>query len=92
MICLFIIVFDYYNNKMGNGGSGNRGGNGDGNSRAVIRVVKEVIRPTDTHCAPGEPCWNGDYCRPDYGYDHDKKTCREKPSSSRTKRRSRDPR
>lgn len=82
MICLFIIVFDYYNNKMGNGGSGNRGGNGDGNSRAVVRVVKEVMRPTDTHCAPGEPCWQGKYCRPDYGYNEKTKTCNPRPSTN----------
>ena len=66
---------------MGNTGSGN-GGGGGGNNANIGRVVSKVMKPTDTHCAPGEECIDKKYCSPNYGYDPNTKTCNPAPSSS----------
>lgn len=52
----------------------------------IGRFIRDVCKPTDTHCAPGEPCIDGRYCAPDYGYDEDTGKCKEKPTRRESSR------
>lgn len=47
----------------------------------IARVAKEVLTPSDTHCAPGEQCASKDYCRPDHGYSNGR--CHEAPDKNK---------
>lgn len=42
---------------------------------AIVRVLSNAMKPTNTHCAPRESCMSASYCPKNTTYDKNTSVC-----------------
>lgn len=47
--------------------------------RIITGIAKQVVKPSDTHCAPREHCGAAKYCAPNTTFNSNTKICEPNP-------------